>query len=151
MRIARKLWHKPHPCGVCGTMLTIAYPTCADKACRKEWRRASQRASAQACREWRETQHPEFCRYCKKKMTELAIESGYKSCHTCRKKLRLADEKRKREKAYNEYVQRLSLARADRIIADRKREIERIDREANAYIEAKYGPLVLDEIPVEEI
>lgn len=136
LEIGRRRWlYQPHKCGVCEKECLLPYPTCGQGSCRYVWRRRAEKAARDARNAYRASQYPELCRRCKKRISDVALAKGYLTCGPCRTKNRLEQRKRAMDAAYQEYREKLALARAQRLIENHSRESKKIDREARAYVE----------------
>jgi hypothetical protein len=112
----RLLWlHKPHPCKTCGAIIDLAYPTCANDACRKAWRRASLNEAQAASRKARV--EARRCRDCSRRLPKDV--TSYR-CAKCAKRHRDAQRKKAQDAAYEAYMGKLALAHVEREM-ERKR------------------------------
>jgi DNA-directed RNA polymerase subunit RPC12/RpoP len=120
----------------------MQYPTCGLRKCRIEWRRKAEREAYAARASFRASEHPDLCTRCHKKKSDVAIAAGYKRCGPCRYKLRVKERNRRADAAYQAYREKLALARAERLIANRVKEQAKIDKEAYEYVERLYPEII---------
>jgi hypothetical protein len=104
-----------------------------------EWRKRAQRAADAARRAFYKEKQPGFCGKCRRKLSPLLIDGGYKTCSACRLQRRKREQAAAHEKAHALYVEKIALARAERLIAAREAEKKaRIEAAERAY-EKRYG------------
>jgi hypothetical protein len=130
----RLLWlHEPHPCKACGSIITLAYPTCATATCREAWRLQSIAAACRASRAQRKASRR--CQDCKK----LLAKSAGVRCKPCNVLRRDMARERERDAAYRAYQDKLALAHAQREIEkkDAQQIRARIEAQEQAYREAR--------------
>lgn len=140
LTLGRKLLPEPHPCGICQTRVCTSLPTCSAKECRDEWRKRAARLRAQARRDFLAKNFPNICGECRKQLTQKVIDEGYKFCGPCRARKRKEARRRADDKAHALYVQKIALARAERLIEQRTKEAARKKAEAEAKVEKIFGP-----------